>query len=180
VARVPLIEEHDHPELADQIGKLKGGRGGRLLNVYKLLLNSPTLAATWFDHVSAVRWQTQLDGQTRELAIIRIGILNRVAYVLAQHVPAYALQEGLTQEQCDALADWSASSLFDAKQRAVLAYTDAMTLQIQVPDDVFNGLKPHFTDQQIVELSVLIGTYNMHTRVLQALEIPLESTAPAR
>ena len=180
MARVPLVEEADHPELADLIGRLKGGRGGRLLNVYKLLLNSPTLAATWFDHVSAVRWQTQLDGQTRELAIIRIGILNRVEYVLAQLVPAYALQEGLTMEQCDALADCSSSPFFDAKQRAVLAYADAMTRDVQVPGDVFDQLKPHFTDQQIVELTVLIGTYNMHTRVLQALDIPLESTAPAR
>jgi alkylhydroperoxidase family enzyme len=42
---------------------------------------------------------------------------------------------------------------------------------------VFEQLRPHFTDQQIVELSVLIGTYNMHTRVLQALEIDLESAA---
>jgi alkylhydroperoxidase family enzyme len=176
MARVALVEEQDHPELADLIGKLKGGRGGRLLNVYKLLLNSPTLANTWFDHVSAVRWQTQLDGQTRELAIIRIGILNRVQYVLAQHVPAYALQEGLTLEQCDALKDWRPSALFDARQRAVLAFTDAMTLDVQVPTDVFDGLRPHFTDQQIVELSVLVGTYNMHTRVLQALEIDLESS----
>ena len=178
--RVPLVEEHDHPELADLIGRLKGGRGGRLLNVYKLLLNAPTLAETWFDHVSAVRWKTQLDGQTRELAIIRIGIVNRVAYVLAQHVPAYALQEGLTLEQCDALADWSSSPLFDARQRAVLAYTDSMTREIQVPEDVFDDLRPHFTEQQIVELTVLIGTYNMHTRVLQALEIDLESADPAR
>jgi len=175
--RVPLVEEQDAPALADLIARLKGGRGGRLLNVYKLLLNSPTLAATWFDHVSAVRWQTQLDGQTRELAIIRIGYLNRVDYVLAQHVPAYALQEGLTQEQCDALADWAPSPLFDAKQRAILAYTDSMTRDIQVPAAVFEQLRPHFTDQQIVELSVLIGTYNMHTRVLQALEIDLESAA---
>ena len=179
MARVPLIVEHDHPELADLIGRLKGGRGGRLLNLYKLLLNSPTLAATWFEHVNAVRWKTKLDGQTRELAIIRIGLVTRVGYVLAQRVPAYALQEGLTLAQCDALADWSSSSLFNARQRAVLAYTDAMTRDVQVPGDVFDPLKTHFTDQQIVELTVLIGTYNMHTRVLQALEIDLESTPPA-
>ena len=147
--------------------------------MYKLLLNSPVLAETWFEHVSAVRWKTELDGLTRELVIIRIGYLTRVQYVLAQHVPTYALQEGLTLEQCDALADWEASFLFDPRQRVILAYVDAMTLAIQVPDAVFDALRPYFTEQQIVELSVLIGTYNMHTRVLQALDIPLERTPAA-
>jgi alkylhydroperoxidase family enzyme len=179
MARVGLVEEKDHPELADVIAKLRSGRGGRLLNVYKLLLNSPVLASTWFEHVSAVRWQTGLDGLTRELAIIRIGHITGVQYVLAQHVPTYALQEGLTLEQCDALADWQSSPLFDDRQRAILAYTDAMTRDIHVPDDVFDSLRPHFDEQQIVELTVLIGTYNMHTRVLQALDIPLEATLPA-
>jgi len=179
MARVTLVEERDHPELAEAIGRLRSGRGGRLLNVYKLLLNSPVLASTWFEHVSAVRWQTKLDGLTRELVIIRIGYVTRVQYVLAQHVPTYALQEGLTLEQCDALAEWQSSPLFDARQRAILAYTDAMTRDIQVAAPVFDALRPYFTEQQIVELTVLIGTYNMHTRVLQALDIPLERPAGA-
>ena len=179
MARVALVEEKDHPELTELIGRLRSGRGGQLLNVYKLLLNSPVLAGTWFEHVSAVRWRTELDGLTRELVIIRIGYLTRVKYVLAQHVPTYALQEGLTLEQCDALADWKSSPLFDDRQRAILAYTDAMSRDVQVPDAVFNALRPYFTDQQIVELTVLIGTYNMHTRVLQALDIPLEPTSGA-
>src|SRR2546422_776403 len=91
MARVALVEEKDHPELTELIGRLRSGRGGQLLNVYKLLLNSPVLAGTWFEHVSAVRWRTELDGLTRELVIIRIGYLTRVRYVLAQHVPTYAV-----------------------------------------------------------------------------------------
>jgi alkylhydroperoxidase family enzyme len=49
-----------------------------------------------------------------------------------------------------------------------------MTRDIKVPDDVFAPLKAHFNIRQIVELTVLIGTYAMHTRVMQALEIDLE------
>ena len=113
------------------------------------------------------------------IAIIRIGILNRVQYVIDAHVPAYALEEGLTLEQCDALNDWRESTLFDDLQRAVLAYTDSMTRDIHVPDDVFAALGSHFSEKQIVELTVLIGTYNMHTRVLQALDIDAEAAKPA-
>ncbi len=171
MARVELLQESEHPELAEVVGKLAGGRRGRLLNLYRMLLHNPDIAQTWFEHVGAVRWKTGLDGKLREIVIIRIGLVNQVAYVVKAHVPGYALEEGLTLEQCDALANWVPSQLFDARERAALAYTDAMTRSVQVPDSVFTEVRKHFTERQIVELTVLIGTYNMHTRVLQALEV---------
>jgi alkylhydroperoxidase family enzyme len=174
MARIPLIEEADHPELADLIGRIKAGRRGGLLNVYKLLLHSPELARTWFDHNGAVRWKTRLDGRLREIIIIRIAHLNSVDYVLAQHVPGLAVAEGLTLAECEALADWRATNLFDARERSALDYAQAMTLSTSVPDDVFAGVRRHFDDREIVELSVLIGTYIMHNRVMKALAIDLE------
>jgi len=177
MARIPLIEEAEHPELADVIARIKAGRRGGLLNVYKLLLHSPALAQTWFDHNGAVRWKTELSGRLREIVIIRIAHLNGVDYVLAQHVPGLALAEGLTLPECAALADWRATSLFDARERAALAYAEAMTMGTSVPDDVFAEVRRHFNDREIVELSVLIGTYVMHNRVMKALAIDLEPEA---
>ena len=95
MARVPLIEESDHPELAESIAKIKGARGGRLINIYRLMLHSPALANAWFDLNQAVRYGTEIDGQSRELAVIRVAILNKVEYVQRAHGPAYALKEGL-------------------------------------------------------------------------------------
>jgi alkylhydroperoxidase family enzyme len=174
MARVSRIEEETHPELADLMGQIRGARRGRLINVYKLLLHSPALAETWFTHNNAVRWKTGLDGRLRELVIIRIGHLTHVSYIVGQHVPNLALQEGLTLGECEALKDWEGSALFGARDRAVLGYADSMTRDIQVPDAVFAGLRPHFDERGIVELTVLIGTYNMHARVMQALEIDPE------
>jgi alkylhydroperoxidase family enzyme len=59
-----------------------------------------------------------------------VAILNNVEYVVRAHGPAYTLKEGLTPAQVEALADWSASNLFTGKQRALLAYVDAMTRDI--------------------------------------------------
>jgi alkylhydroperoxidase family enzyme len=174
MARIPLIEEADHPELAEAIGRIKAGRRGGLLNVYKLLLHSPAVAQTWFEHNNAVRWKTQLSGRLREIVIIRVANLNGIDYVLAQHVPGLALAEGLTVTECDALKDWRRTDLFDERERAALAYADAMTLTTSVPDDVFAALRQHYSDREIVELSVLIGTYIMHNRVMKALAIDLE------
>ncbi|HEY4920549.1 MAG TPA: carboxymuconolactone decarboxylase family protein [Xanthobacteraceae bacterium] len=174
MARISLIEEKDHPEIAPLIDKIKAGRRGGLLNVYKLLLHAPPLAETWLDHVGAVRWKTGLSGRLREVLVIRIAHVNGIAYVLAQHVPALAAAEGMTVAECDALEDWRKSDAFSAAERAALAYADAMVLQTSVPDEVFAELKRHHDERAIVEITVLIGTYLMHNRVMQALEIDLE------
>ena len=177
MARVPLIDENAHPEFADLVEKFRTGRRGNLINIYRLLLNSPALAESWFNHSNAVRWKTALDGRLREIVIIRMGHLTHAQYVLRQHVPALALADGLSLAECDALADWERSGFFSARERAALAYADVMTRDIVVPDDVFGEVARHFDPRQIVELTVLIGSYNMNARVLQALELDLEPLA---
>ena len=174
MARVPLIDEKDHPELAGTIAKIKGARGGRLINIYRLMFHSPALATAWFELNQAVRYGTAVDGQSREIAVIRIAILNGVEYVQRAHGPAYALKEGLTVEQVNAIASWHGSNLFTPEQRALLAYTDAMTREIAVPEEIFAELRRHFTERQAVELTMLIGAYNMLTRFLSALKVDPE------
>ncbi|MGE5220689.1 MAG: carboxymuconolactone decarboxylase family protein [Chloroflexota bacterium] len=174
MARVALIEEAEHSELAESIAKIKGARGGRLINIYRMMLHSPALANAWFDLNQAVRYGTEIDGQSRELAVIRVAILNDVEYVQRAHGPAYALKEGLTPEQVAAIAHWQASHLFTDQQRALLAYTDAMTRDIEVADVVFAELRKHFSERQTVELTMLIGAYNMLTRFLKALKVDPE------
>jgi 4-carboxymuconolactone decarboxylase len=174
MARVPLIEPEQRPDQSALIDRIRKGRRGTFINVYKVLLHNPEVASVWLDLVNTVRWKLDLDGRLREIVIIRVGYLNRCAYVVKQHVPELALPAGLTQEECDALADWRPSKFFSERERAVLAYVDAVTRDIDVADAVFTELRKHFNDRQIVELTVLIGTYNMHTRVGQALKIDPE------
>ena len=174
MARISYIEEKDHPELAELIGKVRAGRRGTLINVYKLLLHSPPIAASWLDMIGTARFKSSLDGRLREIVIIRVGYLNRTDYVVRQHVPELAVPEGLSKAESDTLADWETSRFFSARERAALAYADSMTRDIAVPDAVFDALRPHFSERQIVDLTVLIGIYNMHTRVFTALGIDPE------
>jgi alkylhydroperoxidase family enzyme len=180
MARVPLIEESNSPENAQLIAKIKGARRGRLINIYRLMLHSPALANAWFDLNQAVRYGTEIDGQCRELAVIRIAVLNDVDYVLQAHGPAYAIQEGLTPNQVAGLADWRAGNLFSDKQRALLAYVDAMTRDINVSDDVYADVRKHFNERQTVELTMLIGAYNILTRDLKAMKVDPEPPTPQK
>jgi len=177
MARVKLIAEDEHPQLAESIARIKGARGGRLINIYRLMLHSPALANAWFDLNQAVRYGTEIDGQCRELAVIRVAILNDVEYVQRAHGPAYALKEGLTPQQVAAIADWQSSNLFTDKQCSLLAYTDAMTRDIGVPDNVFAEVRKHFSERQTVELTMLISAYNMLTRFLKALQVDPEPSS---
>ena len=43
-----------------------------------------------------------------------------------------------------------------------------------VPDDVFNAVRKHYSEREVVELTILVGTYIMHNRVTTALKIDLE------
>lgn len=171
--RVDLLDDVPS-ELAPLVDRIRAGRRGELLKLYKVLLHSPPLAETWFDHMGAVRWRTQLEGRLRELAIIRVAYLCGADYALRQHIPKLAEADGVTTAECKALAAWQDAPLFDARERAVLAYVDAMTRDIEVADEIIAALRVHFSQRQLVELTVLVATYNMHARFVRALRIEPE------
>ena len=86
MARISYVEEKDHPELAADIAKIKGARGG-LINIYKLLLHSPTVTMTWFEHIGAIRWKTKLTPRLREIAIVRVAQYDQIARVVTEIFP---------------------------------------------------------------------------------------------
>lgn len=169
--RLPYVTDDDTRANTATALAVRERRGGKLLNLDRALLYSEPLASAWNTFLGALRQRCSLDGRLRELAILRIALLNRAQYEYDQHAPV-ALQCGATQQQLDALGDWSSSLLFDAKDKAVLAYTDAMTLHVQVSDEVFLRVRNALCDDQaLVELTATIGGYNMVARFLEALQI---------
>jgi len=174
MARVPLIDENSTPEIAALVKKIRGARGGQLHDFYRALLHSPGLASAWFDFNNAVRFQTGLDDRLRELVIVRVAHLNGAGYVVDIHKAHYAEPAGVTRAEVEALADWRRAGSFGPRENAMLAYVDAMTRDVAVPEVVFKALRDHFSERETVELTVLIAAYNMHTRVLRALDIEPE------
>lgn len=169
MARIPYADENANPEVVALTAQIKSERG-KLHNLYRMLLNSPPVARGWLNLLTAIRQQCKLSGRCRELAIMRIAILNGADYEYDNHVP-FALKEGITQAQIDALRDWRKSQAFDAADQAVLAYTDSMTKDVHVPDDVFDALRPHFDARELTELTATIAAYNLVSRFLEAVKI---------
>ena len=60
-------------------------------------------------------------------------------------------------------------------ERAVLAYTDTMTQEIQVPNELFAEVQKHFDAQDLVELTATIAGYNLVSRFLEAMQVGHQS-----
>lgn len=155
---------------AELIADITAQRGGKLLNLYHMLLHSPPVARGWLTLLTAIRQQCTLAARYRELVIMRIAVINGANYEYAQHVP-HALAAGLQESDLSALQAWMSHPGWTQADRAVLAYTDAMTKDVQVAAAVFNALRPHFDEREIVELTATIASYNLVSRFLEALQI---------
>ena len=158
------------PETSDLVERIKRERGGRMLNLYRMLMHSPPVAAGWCSLFTAIRQQGVLSGRVRELVILRIAVINGADYEFSAHVP-FALKEGLTQAQLDTLKAGGDPDGLTDNDHAVLAYTDAMTKHVRVPQALFEAVRKQFNERELVELTATIGGYNLVSRFLEAMQI---------
>jgi alkylhydroperoxidase family enzyme len=116
----------------------------------------------------------ELPGRLRELGQTRVGYLVGSQFVFSQHSKA-ARANGLSAEKVEAIPYWSVSDLFDADERAVLAYADALaTNGGRVPDGVFAALREHLNDVQILELTYIASLYVHHAIMARALRVEFD------
>src|SRR5690349_15425333 len=169
MARLPYADL-THPEARPLVERIVAQRGS-VLHLYQMLLHSPAVADGWLNYLTSIRQLSTLPGDLRELVIMRVAAINGAPYEADQHAPI-ALKEGVSQAQLDALDAWETSGLFSERERAVLAYTDAMTRHVQVPEAVFQAARAAMgSEKLIVELTATVAAYNMVSRFLEALQV---------
>lgn len=113
----------------------------------------------------------KLDPQLRELGQTRAGFTRGSQFVFSQHCKS-CRSVGLSEEKIQAIPHWSVSDCFTDQERAVLAYTDALVLEGgRVADAVFDVLKTHLSDEEILELTYITALYEMHAVMSRALRL---------
>jgi alkylhydroperoxidase family enzyme len=91
---------------------------------------------------------------------------------------AVGRKEGLTERQLMELADFEHSDAFNDLEKAALRFATHLTeTPAQVPDEVFDALRPHFTPQQLVELASAIAWENYRARFNRAFAVEAEGFA---
>jgi alkylhydroperoxidase family enzyme len=179
MSRVPYVSPAGLAAEADLVTRIRARRRrGVLLNLDRMLLNSPPFARGWNGQLGVVRSELALDAKLRELAICGVGLLNGAEYEFQQHAPEL-LRAGGTAAQLVALREFAAAcdndSLFDVTERAVMRLTLEMTRDVRVSDATFAAALSALGDERfVVELVGVVATYNMVARFLVALEVDLE------
>lgn len=166
----------------DLVDAILARRGGTLLNLDRALLWSEPLARGWNTYLKAVRTELPTSRRLRELGICTVALLTGAHYEYHHHAPDF-LAAGGSQAQLDALHAFvqadprgiPADPSLGEVEQLVIRYAAQMTLDVKVSDEVFDALRRHFDETQIIELTSAIATYNMVARFLVALGITPES-----
>jgi alkylhydroperoxidase family enzyme len=180
-AGIPYVNE-DTVEPKELVDAIRTRRGGKLLNLDRILLHSPNYAKGWNGMFAAIRNQLSLSPRLRETAIMAIGVLNDAEYEWAQHEKEY-LAAGGTQAQLARMKDMPAAmrdaKLFDEAERATLALTSEMTRNVKVRPATLKRVRAVLPDAQVVELIGTIAGYNMVSRFVVATGVEVEKPVAA-
>jgi AhpD family alkylhydroperoxidase len=119
--------------------------------------------------LTAVETQIQSSGLEQsliELVRTRASQINGCAFCVNMHTQD-ARKHGETEQRLYLLNAWREAPLYTDRERAALAWTEAVTLvsQTHAPDDVYEELRKHFSEAEAVNLTVLIGTINAWNRL---------------
>ena len=129
-----------------------------------------TFNARMPEAVAALRTLSQschgLDKALQELLKVRASQLNGCAYCLQLHTN-WARKAGVPQGKLDLLAVWREAPGFDARERAVLAWTEALTRPLHPQDAgaARQALGEHFDADQVLQLTVAVATINAWNRI---------------
>ena len=153
---------------------------GRISNFSKVLAHQPAALRGWMLPNDAIRLNKVKSDpdyvKIQQLVIIKTSALNRSAYCMSHNVPL-GKKIGLTDEQIAAAqgGDYMNSAALDTRQKAAVRWAEAVTnLTARDDDAAFQAMREHFSEQEIVELTVFCGMWNYSNRLCEALHIDLE------
>ena len=126
---------------------------------------APALMRSWLDFGEGLRGKG-LEESLMELVKIRASQVNGCAFCLHMHTTD-ARKAGETEERIYLLDAWRESPLYTERERAALAWTEALTKvsETHAPDDDYEVLKAHFSEAEQVALTLLVVAINGWNRV---------------
>ncbi|OLP58276.1 alkylhydroperoxidase [Xaviernesmea oryzae] len=146
-------------------------------------LNFAKAAPAAYKAVLALESHVQSSGLERRfihLIKLRASQINGCAYCVDMHVKE-ARTDGLSEQWINLMCVWRESPLYDARERALLGWVDAITdiAHAGAPDADYAALKAHFSEAEMTEITVAIGTINIWNRLAVGfrLQHPIDALA---
>lgn len=115
---------------------------------------------------SAGKHFSSIDKKLRAMLELRVSQINGCVFCVDLHV-TQARAEGETRQRLDCLAVWRECRFFEESERAAFAWAEAVTLlpDTNAPDDLYENLKMYFSEQQIVDLTLIVSVMNAWNRL---------------
>jgi alkylhydroperoxidase family enzyme len=180
VARVKMIDPEAARGETRRVYDRVLRQWGRISNFSRVLGHQPAALEGWALPNDAIRLDNVKSDpdyvKIQQLVIIKTSALNGSAYCMSHNVPL-GRKLGLSEEQVRAAQGdaFLKSPLFDDREKAALRWAEAVTtMRARDDDEAFAAMKRHFTEKQIVELTVFCGMWNYSNRLCEALHIDLE------
>jgi AhpD family alkylhydroperoxidase len=109
---------------------------------------------------------TSIDGKLRAMVELLVSQINGCVYCVDLHAEQ-ARMNGERQQRIDCISVWLECPFFDDRERAAFAWAEAVThlADTNAPDELFEGLRAHFNEQQIVDLTFIISLMNAWNRL---------------
>ena len=168
MSRVRLLERDEAPLLARSAFAADGSASPLL----RSLANAPDLLETLLPFLGQVFAEGAVDLATKELVVVRVSQLNGCRYCLAAHRPL-ALEAGLTPLQVAVACDEEPLGGLGPREQAILAWTDRYVRDPGGIDDALAAeLLDHLRDDELIELSVLVGATQLLNHYCTAFGVP--------
>src|SRR6266702_4066679 len=109
--------------------------------------------------------KSSLEKSLAELVRVRASQINGCAFGVDMHVTD-ARKGGETERRLATVVAWRETPFFTDRERAALEWTEALTLvsHEHVPDAVWQAVRPHFSDEELGDLTLLISAINAWNR----------------
>ena len=106
------------------------------------------------------------DKEIVELAKLRVSQINNCAFCLQIHLNV-SRKLGVPQEKLDLVATWHEAGIFSEKECAALAWAETLTrlADRSVPDGAYDAVRKHFSEDEVIALSVAIANINAWNRL---------------
>ena len=171
MSRVRHIPSSELPaRIADVYERFAGGYGP-FANQVAVFAHVPSAVTHLMGLLMELKSQKNVRWRYIELAIVTVSKLNECHYCVRHHVEPLRI-EGISDETVERLPEFESNDGLDDVDRIVVEYTIAVTLNPQrIPDRLFDRLRQHFSEAQIVELTLRTALCGFFNRFNDALQI---------
>ncbi len=185
MARVTYLDTDD-PEAGEVLkamaARIEAASGtatpdAKVPNLLRALAHSPRLLDVQTQVGDALWNTTQIDRRIQELVILRVAQVRGSDYEWGRHV-GMASFVGVPDEKVAALDRWAEAPELTAAERAAVGLADVVAREGDAPQGAIDAVLEHFSERQLVELTMLAASYVMLATVLRVLRIDQEPNDP--